>query len=93
MFPYDFKYKTLDNLKEGGYPLIDDLPEIMDYINRARDAGGATLVSCFFAENRSVSVVLAYLMTEYHWTLYTATTYLAAAAPKRNLDAHYHLLR
>ena len=93
MYPNDFTYKTLDNLKEPGYPLIDDLPEILAYIQAARDAGGAVMVSCFFAENRSVSVVLAYLMTENHWTLYTATTYLAAIAPKRNLDAHWQLLR
>ena len=89
MFPDDFTYMTLNNLKEPGYPLLDDLPQVFEYIKSAHDAGGAVMISWFFAENRSVSVLLSYLMNEYHWTLYTATTYLSGVAPKRNIDVHW----
>lgn len=77
MWPDEFSYKIVPNLKETRTSLLQEMNNLMDFMNDAHSQGGIILVSWFYGENRSASVVLAYLMQRYGWTYDTAEAYLS----------------
>ena len=65
-------FDLLDNEKTD---IAATFEESIDFIKTAKEMGGRILVHCIAGVSRSSSVVLAYLMKEEGWDLYTAYEY------------------
>lgn len=78
MFPTEFTYLSLSLLDSTDANLLELLPTALEFIERAREAGGKTLVHCFAGKSRSSSVCIAYLMQTQRLNLLEALRFVRA---------------
>lgn len=61
--------------------ILPHIPKAIDFIEKAREKGVATLVHCGAGISRSATLVIGYLMTHYKWNLDKALTHCTNARP------------
>lgn len=78
----NFQYKRLnlvDNPNQSA--LAQMLDESFEFLNAAREQNKGVLVHCKAGQSRSVTIVIAYLMRTYKWTLSHAYSYVQQRKP------------
>ncbi|EMD49509.1 leucine rich repeat and phosphatase domain containing protein [Entamoeba histolytica KU27] len=81
MFPELFTYKQInidDSVKED---ISIYFEECFQFIEQARNSGGAVLVHCAAGISRSASIVIAYLMKKNQWTYEYSYKYVLERRP------------
>ncbi len=73
----------------GGTDLRSAVPACISFINTARDEGGHMLIHCAFGQNRSPTVVVAYLMLEFGWELQKALEFVSKRRAKIGIIPAY----
>lgn len=79
----DFVYKRLDLIDNPNQKMCIKgvLENTCNFIDAARESNQKVLVHCQAGKSRSVTIVLAYLMKTFHWTLKEAYDYLQRKNP------------
>ena len=60
----DIEYLCMSGIRghTGMLRHLDDLDKAVDFVENARQAGGRVLSHCWYGKNRSVTLIVAYLM-------------------------------
>lgn len=79
----DIKYLRIPIYDDCTYHITDYIKESMDFIDNARNnKDGNILIHCYMGSSRSASIVLAYLIYKYNYSLSDALLFLK---DKRNI--------
>lgn len=80
----DFVYKRLDLQDHPSQHMcfVNVFENCFKVINEARDQGARVLVHCRGGRSRSATIVIAYLMKTYHWSLQQAYKHVQSRNPK-----------
>lgn len=89
-----FRYPRSDALAYLHLPLADDggstlrsaIERSVKFIEQGRDVNGKTFLFCRFAQNRSPSIAIGYLMSSLSYTMERA--YLTVATAKSDISPH-----
>lgn len=75
------KYLMLPTMDEEGYDIKNDVQISLMFIADGIKSGEMTLVHCYAGMSRSATVVLAYLMSRYKWSLDKSINFLRKKRP------------
>lgn len=78
----DIKYLRVPIYDDCTYHISSYIKEAMDFIDNAQSNGGNILIHCYMGSSRSASIVLAYLIYKYNYSLSDALLFLK---DKRNI--------
>ncbi|XP_013392323.1 probable rhodanese domain-containing dual specificity protein phosphatase [Lingula anatina] len=71
-FKVRMQYFEVRVTDDPGSNIINIFPKATDFMRQAKQSKGKVLVHCNLGVSRSSAVILAYLITEFHWTLMDA---------------------
>ena len=69
--------------------LWDRLPKVELFIRKAQEAGDCVLVYCNDGQNRSLCIVVAYLMRRFNWSFFKSLEFLDAKRPNLQIKRAY----
>jgi protein-tyrosine phosphatase len=78
----DIKYLRIPIYDDCTYHITDYIKESMEFIDNACNKDGNILIHCYMGSSRSASIVLAYLIYKYNYSLDNALLFLKN---KRNI--------
>lgn len=90
-FPDVFSYCTLNLSDRNSMDIVAFAYPIIEFIERARKAGGKVLVHCMKGISRSTSAVIVYLIWQQHWGFETAFRKVKQARREANPNASFAL--
>ena len=85
-----FVYKQIAVEDSHEVDMIEHLPEAFCFIEEAKNRGEKVLVHCHSGTSRSVTVIIAYLMKYYHYTLDNAFDFVKQR--KQNISPNFSFM-
>ena len=85
-----FVYKQIAVEDSHEVDMIEHLPEAFCFIEEAKNRGEKVLVHCHAGMSRSVTVIIAYLMKYYHYTLDNAFDFVKQR--KQNISPNFSFM-
>lgn len=86
----EFKYLRLPVQDNWGGDLVSHFPEAFDFIDQALEEGGNVLVHCLGGISRSSTIIIAYLMLKYEYSLNDA--YDHVKSKKSNIAPNFNFM-